>query len=230
MIPTEHKTTKLFYNKWPYKLVVLQDSAYYIRHRGPKWVLAQAGTPGRAMFQEKDTINFATRMLKYWDRDIQLRTSGTTLSIFCKEEKLFYEMEIDFARWAHEVHAPANREELNFLMAQTAKKVICNTLPHKKYKYRVNIKSTMKPDLRPNFLNWLAKYNQKSSVADHTIKWAINGLSGYGFNPCVLIEDSPTLTMAMLFLGDNVRNIEEFVPRFSINTSLEQDNTCQHLA
>jgi hypothetical protein len=229
--PLQYKTNKLFFNKWPYKLVIGFAYAWAIRRYGPDYILdPEAFQYNRKKVYDTDDINFANKFAKYWGGDFQMRAEGQRLSIFLKDEKLFYQMEIDLARWVFETHAPGTREELNFLTTQTARKVMCNLLPYEKYKYRVNIKSTMDIDLRKNFLIWIKKYGDKVKIANVTEQWFGTGQSGYGWNPNMLVEDSSMLSMAGLFLGSNVRNIEEFVPRSSINIVLDQDNSCQHSA
>lgn len=230
MIPSQHKTTKLFYNKWPYKLVLNHSRARYVRTYGPDAIILDCNSKNQKYHNELDTLDFAKRCTKYWDQEIQLRVENSTMSIFCKNEKLFYEMELDFAKWLREIHAPANRKELDFLMAQNKRRVVCNNLPYEKYKYRIAFKTTMDINLRQSFKTWIEKYGDKASITNHTMQWFDNGRSGYGWNPVMLIEDSATLSMALLFLGGNARYIEEFVLRSSININLEQDNTCQHSA
>jgi len=228
MIPSQHKTTKLFYNKWPYKLVLRHARSRMIKMWGPESVMKDVIGKKQHSYTD-DTVDLSRRLLKYWDQEIQTRAESHNISIFCKNEKMFYEMELDFAQWLTEVHAPANREELDHLMTQNKRRIVCNDYPHSKYKYRIRLKSTMDLNLRQSFSAWITKYGDKVSVANHTKQWFGNGQSGYGWNPAILIEDSSMLSMALLFLGENARYIEEFVLRSSININLEQDNTCQHL-
>lgn len=231
MNPTHHKTTKLFYNKWPYKLVLKHQRGRALKMFGPNYLIdCVLNKKGHQYYGDMDTGRFASTMAKYWEHDIQIRVERSNMSVFCKNEKLFYEMELDFKNWLCEIHEPANREELNFLMEQNRRKIVCNELPHGKYKFRVKIKSSMDVDSRRSFLVWLKKYDDKVKIATHTKTWFNQGHSGYGWDPNFLVEDSSLLTMAMLFLGGNARIIEEYVPRSSINTSQEQDNPCQHSA
>jgi len=210
--------------------VVNHPRSRYIKMYGPQSVLLDFNSKMRKYHNELDTVDFASRIAKYWDQEIQVRVENATMSIFCKNEKLFYEMELDLAKWLREIHAPANREELDFLMTQNKRRIVCNMFPYEKYHYRIRLKSTMDIELRKKFKIWIEKYGDKASIANHTKQWFGNGQSGYGWNPAILIEDSATLSMALLFLGGNARYIEEFVLRSSINISLEQDNTCQHSA
>lgn len=199
-----------------------------IRTYGPDAILRKEYDKRHNFYNEPDTRIFSEKLVKYWDQDLQIRAEWETLSIFCKNEKLFYEIELDLARWLYEVHQPGTREELDFLLGQTRRKIVCNELPHGKYRYRVKLKSTMDVNARQSFITWIKQYGDKVSISTHTEMWFGCSNSGYGWNPFLLVEDSAMLTMASLFLGGNARFVEEFVPRSSINIILEQDSTCQH--
>jgi hypothetical protein len=67
-------------------------------------------------------------------------------------------------------------------------------------------------DTRPKFLEWAKKYGSGVSIADSTNRW-LAGKTVYVQAPFMYVEDDKTLAMFGLFLGNNVRIVEEYVLR-----------------
>ena len=111
------KTSKLFYNKWPYKLVVRNCSAIMLKHLGADHVINYCNNNNffPTWWNKDSALRFATVIKSYLDKDIQLRADSNNLSIFCKNEILFYTLEIALSEWSIESYQPANKEELDFL-------------------------------------------------------------------------------------------------------------------
>jgi hypothetical protein len=209
------KTNRLFWNKWLYKLV--------LNYTGP---IRQIDVSYRK--KHYLLVEFDSNLLTIADLDVKIRREHTFVSIFFNDFEIFDKIENLMSEWMKELHAPSSREEINFLTDNGSKKILCNALPHKKYQYKVAIKSTMDPNLRHSFGTWAQKYDGKIKFADHTLDWIAKGSHGYGWNPMVLISDSAILSMVLLFLGGSVGKVYEYVPRNSINNCNDQEHSCQH--
>lgn len=223
------KTSKLFYNKWPYKLVVRLAGTGSVKREGCDKTIEYCQLPGWGRWQEinkKELTLFCKKFKQFEDKEIQMRVEYQNMSIFCDDEAMIDNMAHELQFWAHEIWKPNSAADLAVLKASKARKVMCNVLPHGKYQYRVKIKSMMDLNTRANFQNWLKNYGDKVRLSDHTVKWFSYGKGGYGWNPFILVADSATLSMIGLFLGANLSSIEEFVPRTSINTSIKEQQ-CQ---
>ena len=107
----------------------------------------------------------------------------------------------------------------------SAKKVLCNHIPFNQYPYKVFIKYNMPVITRTAFKKWAENYNGKIKLVSATYNW-LNGVDSYN-SLIIYVADKPTLSMVSMFLGNSIAKIEEFIPRSSINTSLEQEETCQ---
>jgi hypothetical protein len=128
----------------------------------------------------------------------------------------------ELEQWIVDVQGPDNEEELAYMLANGGKKVVCNKLPHQQYRYKIHFKTSMPADARSKFLSWSENYTDRIFIAESTHKWLV-GKKHWAQLPFMYVEDSKTLSMFSLFLGNNLRIIEEYVLRSSINTSIDQE-------
>ena len=232
--PKKHQVSKLFYNKWPVKLSLYQPGCTMVRHYGMTMALHYAQNKGvglgksvRGRYNWEELLEFLLVLKNFMDRDVHLRYEGNKVSIFCRDKVLQQLLETELSHWLCAVYEPANATEFEFLTNQTAKKVVRDSLPYDLYKFKVNIRANTDIGTRVKFNSWIKNYGDKVKVATHTEQWFKNGQTGYGWNPTMYVEDSATLSMVGLFLGNNVRSIEEFILRSSINIHNEQEELCQ---
>lgn len=162
---------------------------------------------------------------QFLDKDIHVRTEGGIFTIYCNDAKLFKRMCKKLEYWIQEVFEPANDLEYQFMLDNGRKKVICNHLPFQKYQFRIHIKEKLSADVREKLWNWMSKYNGKMRTPVRVANWLM-GFKQWVTSPSVYVEDGPTLSMILLFLGDRVSFVEEYVPRSMINT-LSEEQQCQ---
>ena len=234
LTPKRHQTSKLFYNKWPIKLSLHQPGASTVRNYGITMAIHYAqnkggglGKSARGRYNWEELLEFLLVLKNLIDKDIQLRYEGNRVSIFCRDRAVQQLLETELSHWLCAVYEPANDIEFKFLTNQTAKKVVRDILPYDLYKFKVNLRASTDIGTRIKFSSWIKNYGDKIKVANHTEQWFGNGQTGYGWNPTMYVEDSATLSMVGLFLGNNVRSIEEFILRSSINTCVKQEELCQ---
>ena len=155
---------------------------------------------------------------RFADRDLQLRKEGNFCSIFCNDSLLSQELIEVLGEFILEVYEPGSDKEKEFLLNHQARKIACDRLPYGKYQYKIHIKTKMKLENRMNFLKWLDRYTtDKITIAKSTSRW----LSGYNVwtqTPFLYVSDGPMLSLTCLYLGENLKLIEEYVPRSSINS------------
>ena len=109
-----------------------------------------------------------------------------------------------------------------FIEENGHRKVICNHLPFKRYQYKVYIKEKISADIREKLWVWIAKYDGKFRAPVRVAMWLM-GQKQWCTNPHVYVENGPTLSMFLLFLGDRVSKVEEFVPRDMINIKSKEE-------
>lgn len=169
--------------------------------------------------EEKEEIsNFYSKVKSlFGSEDCQIRVEGAHFNIFLKDKVLLDQLSINLDPWIRTIHGPSTDEELGFIMSNGHKKRVCTAYPKEKYQYRIYIRERMKVDLRESFYTWTQKYGNKIDMPPTTKRW-LSGDRAWAQNPYIYLEDGPMLTMTSLFLGENVRIIEEFILRSSINT------------
>jgi|APCry1669192319_1035405.scaffolds.fasta_scaffold01624_3 hypothetical protein len=235
MKPKKLITKKLFYNKWPYKVTCIVKDSWRIKRLGvqntinwcyepiPKQYIT--GLSSRYAIKKEDKLNlleFTHAIIPFLSEDIQLRVEGSILNLYCQDKLILDSAISKLEQWVTEVHEPLNSNECEFMINQTSKKIICNQLPHNQYRYRVWIKSSTSQDTRLKFKTWSENYGDKILPTRTSLNWMLNSGS-YGWNPNIYVKDQPTLSMIGLFLGSNVRKVEEFIPRSSINITTDQE-------
>jgi len=183
--------------------------------------LKKSGGVFRRDFDADKLMAFISDVDIFLDKDIKVRTEGGIFSIYCNDEKLFNSMLKKLDHWITEIHVPANDAEQAFIEANGHRKIICNHLPFHKYQYKVFIKEKISLDTREKVWTWMAKYNGKFRTPVRVATWMM-GHKQWCTNPHIYTEDGPSLSMLLLFLGDRVSKVEEFVPRSVINIISEE--------
>ena len=234
MNPLRIKTSKLFYNKWPYKILCIVNGSWKIKRLGveetKKYCLDKerdkfdSYLPARSRVDKVSLLYFTNSVEQFLNKDIQIRVEGNLFNIYCKDLSLYNDMVKTLYTWVREVHEPANDQELEYLITSNSKKIVCNQLPYEKYRYRLYIKPATSANIKTAFAKWIENYGGKARMPIGTKQFLNNK---WTTAPFIYIEDQPTLSMVGLFLGDNVQKVQEFIPRSSINISLDQEITCQ---
>ena len=181
-----------------------------------------SGWWGASPGQRGAVLEFLNKVEPFLKDELQIRTEGGHFNIFCKHSALRDHLVQELTPWIHNIQGPSSDEELAYMLAAGGKKVVCNKLPHQQYRYKLHFKTNMPADTRSKFLLWSENYKDRIFIADSTHKW-LDGRKHWAQLPFMYIEDDKTLAMFSLFLGNNLRIIEEYVLRSSINSSLDQE-------
>jgi len=239
------KSGKLFYNKWPYKIACSINGANRLTYLEidivkkfcngvktddmPYWM-----AKSKLSKQDKEQLlQFTHNVEPYLDLKKngqgQIRAEGRHFNLFCQDKELMEIICTALAPWIDNVYGPSTDEELEFMLASNNQKITCDHLPHKKYQFKIYFKTDMLAEKRTNFLKWIKTYQDRVLISKTTTRWLENNPS-YIWTQCpfLYVEDAKSLTMIGMFLSSNIKKVEEFIPRSSINTILDQEQTCQH--
>ena len=127
------KSSKLFYNKWPYKIACSIRGASILRRIGgerldacmPDW--AFGGSRKKMTIEEKRELlefsSYVDPFLKLKD-ELQVRVEGDHFNIFCKDRVLLDIISDAMDPWIDNIHGPTTEEELKFLLANGHKKIV----------------------------------------------------------------------------------------------------------
>jgi hypothetical protein len=179
---------------------------------------------GNGHYDPDTLLLFVQDVEKYLNKDIYIRSEGRIFSIYCNDKALFDRMTRTLEGWIEAVYEPATGAEYQFMLDNGSKKVICNHLPFKRYQYRVYIKERIDAGLREKLWQWMDKYDGKFHTSATLDRWLL-GKQLWITNPAIYVEDGPSLSMLLLFLGERVSRLEEFVPRSRINNQ-SKETTC----
>ena len=222
MIVQKLKSSKLFFNKWPYKVECVQTGASRIIHSGVGLCKQWCKTGKGMRFGSYDLkITDADKFLKFvnavepfLDRkeEIQIRVENSHLNLFCKDPSVLEEIDNALEQWIRKISGPTTQEELEFLLSNGHKKILCDTYPKDMYKYRVFFKSKFPPDKRSAFLIWADKYGNRIVISETSRRWLMSQRY-YAQDPFMYVIDDKMLSMIGLYLSGYVKKTEEFILR-----------------
>ena len=213
------KTSKLFYNKWPYKVTCRLEHATSVYGRTYSWAYYSY----RNNISDEDLENvekFRKAFDPFTKKNIKYRAEYNHFNIFCDDKVLLEKIYKKLKPWIQKVYGPSSDEELEYLKENGHKKRVCDAFPKGKYQYRVYLKTNLQDATKESFLNWALKYEDKIEISRSTKLW-LDGTRKWFSAPFMYVKDGSTLSMVGLFLGNNVKLVEEFVLRESINTPSE---------
>jgi len=217
------KSSKLFWNKWPYKVCCRIGGANKITIFGLDRALLWCDGKYSSLWNSAQRTSVDKDALKKFilkskdfivDREqVQIRAEGDRFNLFLKDKDLLKKIHKELSPWITTIYGPTTDEEYNYLMENNKKKVLCDTLPRGTFKYKIFLKERMKSLARENFLLWSNRYtSEQILISPTTSKW-LNGEKFYKQDPFFYIRDDAMLTMIRLFLGDNLKIVHEYVTR-----------------
>lgn len=215
-----YQTNRLFFKKFPYKVETMCLGASMIKRTGLEETLAFCDdqtthryyhTRNYTLADKKDLKKFVKAVEPFITKDIQLRAEMNNLSFFLTDKDAYLNL-IKAARpWIKSITEPANDTDLESLQSKNSL-VICDNLPHNKFKFRIYLRYQMPHHVRLKFLEWAKNYEDHIKISKRTKKWMEMGES-YLQDPFLYIEDQSNLLMVSLFLGEYRRSTQEFVLR-----------------
>lgn len=222
MIIQKLKSSKLFFNKWPYKVECIQPGASRVIHSGVglcrQWCETGKGMrfgtyDGRITDADK-FLKFVNAVEPFLDRkeEVQIRVENSHFNLFCKDPSVLEEIDDAVSHWVRKISGPTTQEELEFLLSNGHKKILCDTYPKEMYKYRVFFKSKFPADKRSAFLTWADKYGNSILISETSRRWLMSQRQ-YAQDPFMYVIDDKMLSMVGLYLSGYVKKTEEFILR-----------------
>lgn len=210
MLTVYKKINRLFYNAYPYKLVVLLDTKH-------KRTYKLSYTVDYSTILSKLGINTENTVFSDFNKEsIRFRLESNYLSIFFKDKLTFDSASKELGNRIIEIWEPENNYQLEFLLS---KKKIClvDKLPHQVYQHKIYLKQMPLPN-RTNLYNWLIKYTNKEYKISKRTEMYLLGNNMWIYNPFILVKNEKLLTLLYLQIHEYVNKREEFILRSSINT------------
>lgn len=222
------RSSKLFYNKWPYKIACVQTGASKVIHIGVERCLKFCQGKEKDYFSNNDKkfidkndfskfISATEPFLSKKD-SIQIRVEGSHFNLFCKDIKVVEEIESALQKWIVGIWGPTTEEELNFLLANGHKKVLCDEFPKKKFKFKVYLKYKFPPEKRLSFLTWTEKYCNDLKISATTKRW-LRGDRFYAQDPFMYVTNDKMLSMLGLYLSGYIKRVDEYILRDKVLTA-----------
>lgn len=218
------KTQKLFYGKWPYKVSIQFRGAHLIRCYGTDVLIRRFDDPndnfGYHGFKQcdLDELERCTRLIHKLKNisNIKYRYEGNTVTVFTDTTEVFDKIRGMFFSNIKIVWEPNDVSEVDYLK-DNINNVIVEFLPHKRYKYKVILKYSIPARIKESLIKWIG--NNQSTVK--TSKSTIQFLKSMTYiqSPFIYIEDSKTLTLLQLIVGDQIKKTEKFILRTDINNT-----------
>ena len=222
MIVQKLKSSKLFFNKWPYKVECIQAGASRVIHSGVGLCRQWCGTGKGMRFTSYDPkitdadefLKFVNAIEPFLDRkeEVQIRVESSHLNLFCKDPSVLEEIDDAVSEWVRKISGPTTQEELEFLLSNGHKKILCDTYPKEMYKYRVFFKSRFPADKRSAFVTWADKYGHSILISETSRRW-LTSSRHYAQDPFMYVIDDKMLSMVGLYLSGYVKKTEEFILR-----------------
>jgi hypothetical protein len=162
-------------------------------------------------------LKFIDAVEPFLDRkeDIQIRVENIHFNLFCKDISVLEEIDDAVSEWVKKISGPTTQEELEFLLSNGHKKILCDTYPKEMYKYRVFFKSRFPADKRSAFVTWADKYGISLLISETSRRWLI-GDRYYAQDPFMYVIDDKMLSMVGLYLSGYVKKTEEFILRENV--------------
>ncbi len=214
-----YQTKRLFFKKFLYKVETKCLGASMVKRCGLDEALKFCNdhTSQKLFYKnytatnKKELKKFITAIEPFLKKEIQLRAEMNTLTFFLNDKKE-YDQLIKVARsWIYSITEPASNEDIENLQSKNSL-VLCDKLPHDKFKYRIYLKYQMPAHMRLKFLEWAENYTDHLKISKKTQRWLQNG-EPYLQDPFLYINTQPNLLMVSLFLGEYRRTTQEFVLR-----------------
>jgi len=229
-----HKTSKLFYRKYPYKIELTCKGAEYIRRFGHDDTVNMCeGKLNSFSFknrnftalQKQKLIDFSNTVSPALAAGHKVRVEMNTMSFYLLDSSTYESLVKDLKLYIQSVTVPDSNEDLERLNSKNHI-IVCNKLPHNKYEYRLMLKENLSEKAKESLVIWINNAGDEVSVPGKTDTW-LRGDRSWIYDPYIYAKSSKNLTMLSLILGSSIKRIYEYVLRDTQINSVTEDSLCQ---
>ena len=223
-------SSKLFYNKWPYKIECVIRGANRVSLTGIEKTkelclgISQNPTPywSRSALNKEEMADlleftYAVEPFVGLKDQLQIRCEGSHYNIFCNDLVLLETIHDALQPWIRRVVGPTTDEERDFMLDNGYKKILRDKLPHGEYQYKVYFKLLWDTADRRDFFKWATQRPDLFIIKHGTEKW-LQGLR-WVHNPHMYVKDAKTMTMLGLKISGYVKRVDEFILRENLMTA-----------
>lgn len=228
----KQKTKRLFYGKWPYKVATICEGGSYIKSLGVTYCKTEAengvfqGRPYQHIDNAK-LADFCDRYEKISKENLKIRFEGSHVNFFTESKSQYLNIVNIMGDFVSLISEPEDDSILETLQSDK-KFVVVDTLPYRKYTNKIILKC-MPENQRKNLHNLLKKYGKDKIRISKTTESYLDGKRFYMQDPFIYVEEEKMLTILALAANGYIKKTEKFVLKSSINTCLDQEQTCQPL-
>ena len=208
-------TNKLFYGKYLYKIKIDLKGIGFL-HRSNmdvKYVLSQ---------QERLSERWGSKynyneLKKYHDEFEQIRSHIDKIRIegwhgvqfYVDTEDKFNAIKSALSWCIYSVSVP---EKGDIVEMNSKNIVMCSSLPHGLYKYKLHLKSTIPKEVRIGFFEWAKTSEVSTKFTKLTEAW-LKGLRSYFWSPTMYVKDDAALMMVNLYMSNYIHKTDIYTLR-----------------
>lgn len=224
-------SSKLFYNKWPYKIECVVKGASRISSTGIEKTrelclgMSQHHHPHlrvRSALNKEElsdllAFTYAVEPFVGLKDQLQIRCEGSHYNIFCNDLVLLETIHDALQPWIRRVVGPTTDEERDFMLDNGYKKILRDKLPHGEYQYKVHFKEQWNKEDRRDFLKWARQHPDLFIIKPGTERWLQN--LRWVNDPHMYVKDAKTMTILGLKISGYVKRVDEFILRENLMTA-----------
>lgn len=209
-------TNKLFYKKWPYKVSCSVEGIYLLRSYNYDYSRMSSETNIMRRYTGRPNINFnrlnnfcliANKFIK--DNSIKKRIEHNSITFYLLTVDQYKSVIDELKEFVYLITEPLNENELHQLENNY---ILCDQLPHKKYKFKITFKD-MPLNVRKNLIDWAEKYNNDEIYIIPSTKIHFKGIKYKYGNHYFYLKDKKMSSFVMLAASGYIRSVDEYVTR-----------------
>lgn len=210
----KQKTSKLFYNKFPYKISCFVLGINKVKYYGILGVINLLNLNHTSSGKNLQHLLLLLSPL-IEQKLIKTRLEGSYLNIFLEDKALFESLTQDLSQHIVKVWEPHSDTEKK-LLTENSKLTIVDRYPYECYTHKVFFKN-IPTYAKLEIYNWLNQHKEIFKISKSTAEY-LKGRRQWIQSPFVYVSDPKMITMMLLTYNQYIGHIEKFVLRSSINT------------
>ena len=225
-----HKTSKLFYGKYPFRIEVRINGGDVLarnRHNLDKALKNITNTWRYKDFSQNSINELRRYSNKYSELDqtkFKQRVEGQYTKFYTENRTDHEVICRTMQDWVTDCYEPENDDDLDKLF--TKKNVVLRKrYPHGGLQFRIILKNRIPQSRKTSFLNWLENYADDIHMTELTRRY-LRESSRYSEGYSIYVRNEKLLMIIGLFLGSDIKKIEEFVLRGTQINSVPEDELC----